>query len=199
MVSTCGCAETVDVGSCIFACETYQGESCKRSTQHSSITSRNTHKSKKADGAGPDGGSVKPSIHRQMPSWVYETWPQRLSWAQIKLRFLMLVWFSHLVTLKGSFFWITTWIFLNIWHPKCVSGKSSPVYCRLQHEAHVVSFQPGSSKPWSLATSTYMETNQLIPVHIHPLQVIWRVLVYTSFLRPHTAIVNDHRIDILNR
>lgn len=110
-----------------------------------------------------------------------------------KLRFLTLMWFARLVTLKGSSFWILTWVSsFNIWHPQCAFGKSTPAYYRLQHEALVDSFQPGSSKPWLVATISCIEREQWIPVHTlsHPFQVIWRVLAYTSFLRAHGPTVN---------
>lgn len=45
MVSTCGHTEALDVGSCIFAGEACQGESCKRSVQGLSVTSGNIHRS----------------------------------------------------------------------------------------------------------------------------------------------------------
>lgn len=47
MVRARGCTKTMYIGRCIFACETCQGERCKRSTQHPSITSRNIHRSTK--------------------------------------------------------------------------------------------------------------------------------------------------------
>lgn len=85
-----GCTQALYVGRCIFACETCQGESCKRSTQHPWLSSRDIPRSTKlvvlaqTEGLANPADTDRPGKHKNRAK-MYETSPQKLSWIQITL------------------------------------------------------------------------------------------------------------------